>query len=622
MIEVIQRILSMHEYIVKSTNNKNIQKIVTVTSNGKNVKLKLHRYSVVGQDDKLLISTEVADKVYVKSVNGNVFPIQPHFEYRDELKLGNLNLEVKITELITESDFENYNLLEKYHYKSISNLSDEPDDIDVNQNGGRKSVLLLYIKLPGRWEAVGYIELQMPLMMCKPRHVLFNNSYKNVEKEVQWEKWDQEAIRKYVNQIVRIARVVTAPEFRGLSLSKYLIKAAREFSINRWHIKGKRPLFLEISAEMLKYIDFVSNAGFFFVGLTEGNISRVCKDLTYMSRGYNVSSGIMSLQKKYLTNFRDMANELNLDFDMALTTLSKICNGANIENSLNRLALPEYYLYKSVLRLPIPYYLMPLDKYSRDYLTQYLPPQTTSNKEMTKKEALVIKKMNIIASYSLKTTKHVRAILSGFGLKGDKLNQKVVSEFSLTASPGNIVFISGVSGTGKSVLLNLLNKKGNTQLKVSSEANNINKFKTSRLEDINSKLPLIEFFSQLFGIENSLSALNRAGLSEAFVYLKPYSLLSKGQQYRARFAKLILEDADIWLLDEFCSDLDVLTAKIVSNNLRHIVTKYSKIVIVAAANHEHFIDALKPTQVIVLASGKNSRNIPYKEYKNELFSGK
>jgi len=612
----------MHEYVVKSINNKESFKIITLTGNGKDIKLKLHRYSIVGQQDKLLVSTKFTDKIYVKSASGGLLQIQPHFEFKDEFKLGDLSLEIRITELITETDIENYYLLEKYHYKSISNLSDETNDVDTNTGGGRKSILLLYLKLPGRWEAVGYIELQMPLMMCKPRHTLFNNPYNNEEKQIAWMKWDQEAIRVHVNQIVRIARVVTSPEFRGLALSKYLIKAAKAFSVERWHIKGKPPIFMEISAEMLKYIDFVSNAGFFFVGLTEGNISRVCKDLTYMNRGYNISSGIMSLQKKYLSNFKDMVKELNLDFVKAIKKLSIICNSQNIEDSLNKLRLPEYYLYKSVLRLPIPYYLMPLDEYSHNYLSENLPLRDDSIKEMHKSETLIIKKMNIVASYNLRSSKYVRAILSGFGLKGDKLNQKVVTDFNLGASPGNIIFISGMSGTGKSVLLNLLNRKGSSQLKVTFEENNIHKFKISRLEDINSKLPIIEFFSQLFGIERSLFALSRAGLSEAFVYLKPYSLLSKGQQYRARFAKLILEDADIWLIDEFCSDLDVLTAKIVASNLKQIVNKYSKIAIVAAANHEHFIDALKPTQIAVLSHGKNSRLISYKDYKNELFSGK
>jgi hypothetical protein len=50
------------------------------------------------------------------------------------------------------------------------------------------------------------------------------------------------------------------------------------------------------------------------------------------------------------------------------------------------------------------------------------------------------------------------------------------------------------------------------------------------------------------------------------------------------------------------------------------VHKYSKIAIIAAANHEHFIDALKPTQIVVLSNRKDSRTVSYKNYKDELFS--
>lgn len=67
---------------------------------------------------------------------------------------------------------------------------------------------------------------------------------------------------------------------------------------------------MEISAEMLNHVDFVSSAGFRLVGSTEGNADRVLKDLHYMRRGYDVSSGIMSLQKSYVTKLRNLTSHL------------------------------------------------------------------------------------------------------------------------------------------------------------------------------------------------------------------------------------------------------------------------------------------------------------------------
>jgi hypothetical protein len=107
-------------------------------------------------------------------------------------------------------------------------------------------------------------------------------------------------------------------------LAKYLIQASQELAIERWHINGRRPLFMEISAEMLKYMDFVSSSGLGFIGNTEGNLERVHQDLVYMQRGYDASSGIMSLQRKYLTTLMDLSKDANKDFNDVLDKLKKL----------------------------------------------------------------------------------------------------------------------------------------------------------------------------------------------------------------------------------------------------------------------------------------------------------
>ena len=97
-------------------------------------------------------------------------------------------------------------------------------------------------------------QTQSILQMVKPRHLLFDRPFNHPTRPVSWEEWKIEAIKNNVNLIVRIGRVVTSPEFRGLGAAKILIRAAKEFAITRWQIAGRRPLFMEISAEMLKNI--------------------------------------------------------------------------------------------------------------------------------------------------------------------------------------------------------------------------------------------------------------------------------------------------------------------------------------------------------------------------------
>jgi ABC-type ATPase with predicted acetyltransferase domain len=107
-------------------------------------------------------------------------------------------------------------------------------------------------------------------------------------------------------------------------------------------------------------------------------------------------------------------------------------------------------------------------------------------------------------------------------------------------------------------------------------------------------------------------------LSEAFAFVKPYRLLSRGQRYRAMLADLLLRSDPVWLIDEFCADLDPMAARIVAHNLRKNVMRTGRIAFVAAANHAHFLDALRPTQVINLRLGGGATFSNFKDYRDEF----
>ena len=96
-------------------------------------------------------------------------------------------------------------------------------------------------------------------------------------------------------------------------------------------------------------------------------------------------------------------------------------------------------------------------------------------------------------------------------------------------------------------------------------------------------------------------------------------MLSRGQKYRALLADLVCQEKPVWLLDEFASDLDPLTATIVASKLRSIAKRIGSIVFVAAANNEHFYAALRPNKVIKFDLGLEPRVMTMTEYKNELF---
>jgi ABC-type transport system involved in cytochrome c biogenesis ATPase subunit/GNAT superfamily N-acetyltransferase len=578
---------------------------------------KTHRFALVGKGDDVELDSDLAGKAFISSKESNADRIQfsPAFEAVATLKLGSDDLRLKIREVVSENDLAAYEYLEKFHYKT-SALDDDSPKVET---GGRRAVLIAYANIEGSWQAAGYLELQMPLLMVKPRHELFNLGFKHPTRPIQWVKWDQHAIKNYVNLIVRVARIVTAPDLRGIGLARVLINAAKRFSKERWHIGGRRPIFMEISAEMLNYVDFVSSAGFRLVGSTEGNSERVLKDLYYMNRGYGVSSGIMSLQKSYVTKLKKLCSRSGRNFDEVLVLLRSVIEGKIDTNSLTA---SEWYLLRSVIRGKIPYYLCALDEPTEQFIQQALGAVRRPKLVLHDSEdpgPLDVVQLQVRSSYELPPTELVRTILQAFGLAGDTIKQTILEPYDLTANPGNIIFVAGASGSGKSMLLRSLDDKSSlSHVRIEYEKRTIPLGGAAWLEPILSTAPLIEYFAEKWGPERSMAALNLAGLSEAFIYLKPFSLLSRGQKYRAMLAALCLSPSGLWLIDEFGADLDPLSARIVAHNLRRLVVRLKKVAIVAAANHGHYLGALHPTRVITLRQGAPAQIIPYQVYRDEL----
>jgi ABC-type ATPase with predicted acetyltransferase domain len=515
--------------------------------------------------------------------------------------------------------------LEQFHYKSFAgaseaNPSDElPGEVrpKASSSGGRKAVIVMHIKLFGQWQAAGYIELQMPLMMCKPRHELFDAQFEHKTRPIAWESWDQHAMKKYVNTIVRIGRVVVHPELRGLGLARHLINASKDFSKSRWQITGKRPIFLEISAEMLNYIDFVSSSGFYYVGHTEGNYARIVKDLSYMQKGYDVNSGIMSLQKKYLTAVQAYCRETRMPFEQALERLESVLSSDDPASSLSP---SEWAAFRKVLRPKIPYYLCALDDSAEAYLKPLRgrSPPRKRQKFSVPGARIDIAAISVKSVVSLPLTRNVRIIMDAFGLDGDSIESLVLPPMPVKATAGNIVLVVGASGSGKSALLKALDSAPTHSSGFQVRINGARNYTSAWLKPLPNAVPIFDYFAERYSPERAFGALSQVGLSEAFVLVKPPEHLSRGQQYRAMLADLILRDEQVWLLDEFCADLDPLTARVVAHNLRRNVISGSRIAFVAAANHSHYLEALRPTQVMQLRTGGEVRFVTYKDYKDEL----
>jgi ABC-type lipoprotein export system ATPase subunit/GNAT superfamily N-acetyltransferase len=194
-------------------------------------------------------------------------------------------------------------------------------------------------------------------------------------------------------------------------------------------------------------------------------------------------------------------------------------------------------------------------------------------------------------SYETHTKPTPRSIIvaEAFGLGIDETEKFPVLDAELKIKPRDIVYITGDSGSGKSVLLKAIRQD------LGDEAIDISEV------EVDEDKPLIETVGKT--VEEALELLSKVGLNDAFLFLRTYNQLSDGQKYRYRIAKLIESGRQWWLMDEFAATLDRDTAKIVAFNLQKFARQQSKAVI-AATTHSDLFEDLAPDVLVQKRFGK------------------
>ena len=179
-----------------------------------------------------------------------------------------------------------------------------------------------------------------------------------------------------------------------------------------------------------------------------------------------------------------------------------------------------------------------------------------------------------------------------FGLRLNRLKeQRLHHACRLTLKPGQICFITGSSGAGKSVLLNALYEQVASKERI-------------RLEDI----PLEHHRSLIDFVDGSLwdatGILSKAGLSDVFSMLNSPSKLSSGQQWRYRLAKSLMSEKQWIFADEFTASLDRITASVIAHNFRKLAAQTDKIFVLASCHEDMLIDLQPDVIVMKYLNGK------------------
>jgi ABC-type ATPase with predicted acetyltransferase domain len=179
-----------------------------------------------------------------------------------------------------------------------------------------------------------------------------------------------------------------------------------------------------------------------------------------------------------------------------------------------------------------------------------------------------------------------RAVMRMFGLTTDRLAKTSFTvNCQLQINDGDIVYITGPSGAGKSVLLRELEKSVPASDKV-----NLNEVK---LPCDKSVIDCIDG-----DFVEGLKTLSIAGLNDAFCVLNQPANLSYGQKYRFRLAVALASGAKYIFADEYCSELDRITAAVISYNI-HKYARRTGVTFILASSHEDVLLDLVPDVLVV-----------------------
>ena len=181
---------------------------------------------------------------------------------------------------------------------------------------------------------------------------------------------------------------------------------------------------------------------------------------------------------------------------------------------------------------------------------------------------------NINISFDTKTsiTERTLKVSDAFGLGiKDNFHFVVYKDFNISFSLGDVIYVTGDSGGGKSLLLNYIKSK------LTEQGETIFDLDIPDNDEI-----LIESIGK--DENEAVEYLSVMGLNDAFIFLRKYCELSDGQKYRYRLAKLLSKSPKFIFIDEFSANLDRTTAKVISYNLQK-VARNKKIATFLATTH-------------------------------------
>lgn len=204
---------------------------------------------------------------------------------------------------------------------------------------------------------------------------------------------------------------------------------------------------------------------------------------------------------------------------------------------------------------------------------------------------------------AVRISPHVMQAAAMFGLGVDQTQELTIvpqCEIPLPHLGGKsgIIFITGPSGSGKSMILRLIAEQC-----IARGIAMLNATALPALPD----LPLVDALHWPGAtLQRVMELLSMAGLGDAFVMLRRPCELSDGQRFRLTVAHamaqsfIMNENGGVILFDEFASSLDRLCASAIARNIRRWIDNQPPphITLIAATTHDDLLEPLQPDVLV------------------------
>lgn len=121
--------------------------------------------------------------------------------------------------------------------------------------------------------------------------------------------------------------------------------------------------------------------------------------------------------------------------------------------------------------------------------------------------------------------------------------------------------------------------------------------------DWHASRSLVDSFDSKHSIRDITGALSAVGFSSPPSWLKPFRVLSNGEQFRATMARALLDERELVVVDEFTSVIDRTVAQIGSCAIAKAIRR-SKRKFIAVSCHDDIVEWLQPDWILEPHAGR------------------